>query len=265
MENNLLEILGQASLVAKIVLGLLCVMSLASWALMFQKCFALRRAKSKAIRGTNAFVQARTLREAVHALGADINSPLYAVTQEGVDEFNRMKALGNSNEVIVSNVDRTLKQSVAFELNRMSSSIAFLATTANTAPFIGLFGTVWGIMYSFHSIGMMKSASLATVAPGISEALIATAVGLAVAIPATVGYNMFLGMITSIEVQMDTFAVAFLNRVQREITAPYAASHAAVQAPAPAYVPTVQQNLAPNMVQNPSETVNTVPHNDLGL
>ncbi len=236
MESNWLHILGQASLVAKIVLGILCAMSLASWALMFQKCFALRRVKSKAIKGTNAFVQARTLREAVHVLGADMKSPLYAITQEGVDEFNRMKALGNSNEVIVSNVERTLKQAVAFELNRISSSIAFLATAANTAPFIGLFGTVWGIMYSFHSIGMMKSASLATVAPGISEALIATAVGLAVAIPATVGYNMFLGMITSIEVQLDSFAVAFLNRVQREITAPHAAQHATVQAPAPAYI-----------------------------
>lgn len=264
MESNLLQILGQASLVAKLVLGLLCIMSLASWALMFQKCFALRRAKSKAIRGTNAFIQARTLREAVQALGSDMKSPLYAVTQEGVDEFNRMKALGNSNDVIVANVERTLKQSVAFELNRMSSSIAFLATSANTAPFIGLFGTVWGIMYSFHSIGMMKSASLATVAPGISEALIATAVGLAVAIPATVGYNMFLGMITSIEVQMDSFAVAFLNRVQREITAPYAASHAPVQAPAPAYVASPQQNVAQTIVQNPSETVTMAPHNDFG-
>ncbi|MFI3272555.1 MAG: MotA/TolQ/ExbB proton channel family protein [Pseudomonadota bacterium] len=256
MESNLLHILGQASLVAKIVLGILCAMSLVSWALMFQKCFSLCRAKSKAIKGTTAFTQARNLRESVQVLGADMKSPLYTITQEGVDEFNRMKALGNSNDVIVANVERTLKQAVSFEMNRIASSTAFLATTANTAPFIGLFGTVWGIMYSFHSIGMMKSASLATVAPGISEALIATAVGLAVAIPATVGYNMFLGMITSIEVQLDSFAVAFLNRVQREITAPHMATHATVQAPAPAYtaVATTQVGQAP-------ETV-TPPHSD---
>ena len=95
--------------------------------------------------------------------------------------------------------------------------LPILATTANTAPFIGLFGTVWGIMNSFHSIGLSKSASLATVAPGISEALVATAIGLAVAIPATVGYNMFLSKLGQLDTLLGNFAGYFLNRVQREI------------------------------------------------
>lgn len=232
MEQSFLHIIAQASIVAKIVLGILCVMSLISWTLMFQKCLVLRSARRKAIVGTENFLRASNLREAVQNLGSDRRSPLFSVTQQGVDEFNRLKTLGNSNDVVVVNVERSLRQGVASEMNRMSSSIAFLATTANTAPFIGLFGTVWGIMYSFQSIGLMKSASLATVAPGISEALIATALGLAVAIPATVGYNMFLGMITNIEVQMDTFAVVFLNRVQSEITAPQR-SMSAPASPAP--------------------------------
>ena len=103
------------------------------------------------------------------------------------------------------------------ELGRLNRSLSVLATAANTAPFIGLFGTVWGIMNSFHAIGLMKSASLATVAPGISEALIATAIGLAVAIPATIAYNLFLGRLGGIETLLVNFAGAFLNRVQREI------------------------------------------------
>ena len=104
-------------------------------------------------------------------------------------------------------------------MTRLSSSLSFLATAANTAPFIGLFGTIWGIMHTFHCIGAMKSASLATVAPGISEALIATAFGLAVAIPATVGYNIFVGKLGDLESKLVNFAGMFLNRVHRELNA----------------------------------------------
>ena len=105
------------------------------------------------------------------------------------------------------------------ELARLQRSLSLLATTANTAPFIGLFGTVWGIMSSFHSIGMLKSASLATVAPGISEALVATAIGLAVAVPATIGFNIFMGKLAGVDTLLVNFAGVFLNRVQRELNA----------------------------------------------
>ena len=166
-----------------------------------------------------SFEQARDLREAVQTLGADPSSPLYYVAHQGVLEFNRSKDAGNDSEIIVDNVRRSLRQGVATELARLQHSLSMLATTANTAPFIGLFGTVWGIMSSFHSIGMQKSASLATVAPGISEALIATAMGLAVAIPATVGYNVFLGRLSQVDTRLVNFAGVFLNRVQRELNA----------------------------------------------
>ena len=211
--------IAQASLVAKAVLALLVLMSVGSWALMIQKWLSLAAAYSKAEEGMGRFDRARDLREAVQSLGSDPSSPLYYVAHQGVLEFNRSKELGNSSEVVVDNVRRSLRQGVGTELARLHHSLSLLATTANTAPFIGLFGTVWGIMNSFHSIGMLKSASLATVAPGISEALVATAIGLAVAVPATVGYNIFLGKLGEIDTRLVNFAGIFLNRVQRELNA----------------------------------------------
>ena len=181
MEFSFFSMIAQASLVAKAVLALLVVMSIISWGLMIQKFFSLSAANNKALNGTEGFEKALNLREAVQSLGADPASPLYYIAHQGVLEFNRSKELGNSSEVVVDNVRRALRQGVGSELARLQRSLSLLATTANTAPFIGLFGTVWGIMSSFHSIGMLKSASLATVAPGISEALVATAIGLAVA------------------------------------------------------------------------------------
>ncbi|WP_165067113.1 protein TolQ [Desulfovibrio sp. ZJ200] len=219
MEFSFFSIIAQASLVAKAVLTLLLVMSVASWGMMIQKYIALNAANRKALSGTERFEKASNLREAVQSLGSDPASPLYYIAHQGVLEFNRSKELGNSSEVVVDNVRRSLRQGVASELSRLQRSLSLLATTANTAPFIGLFGTVWGIMSSFHSIGMLKSASLATVAPGISEALIATAVGLAVAVPATVGFNVFMGKLSQVDTLLVNFAGVFLNRVQRELNA----------------------------------------------
>ena len=217
MEMSFFSVLAQATVLAQCVLALLLLMSLTSWALMIRKWLDLSSAIKKADAGLSRFDKAKDLREAVQSLGGDPSSPLYTVAHEGVTEFNRSKEAGNDEEVVVDNVRRSLKQGVGLELSRLDSSLSYLATTANTAPFIGLFGTVWGIMHSFHSIGLMKSASLATVAPGISEALIATAVGLAVAIPATVGYNSFQGKLAKVETLLVNFAGVFLNRVQREL------------------------------------------------
>ncbi|MBQ9405113.1 MAG: protein TolQ [Desulfovibrio sp.] len=219
MEFSFFSMIAQASLVAKAVLAFLLVMSIVSWGLMIQKFIGLSAANSKAVRGTERFEKAPNLRDAVQSLGADPTSPLYYIAHQGVVEFNRSKELGNSSDVVVDNVRRALRQGVGTELARLQSSLSLLATTANTAPFIGLFGTVWGIMSSFHSIGMLKSASLATVAPGISEALVATAIGLAVAVPATIGFNVFMGKLSQVDTLLVNFAGVFLNRVQRELNA----------------------------------------------
>lgn len=216
---EILAVLGKATLVVKLVLAVLIIMSLSSWTLMVYKFIALRAAARKSSAGLDNFIKAKDLRDAVQSLASDPSSPLYHVAQQGVAEFSRLKEAGNSEEVVSDNVRRSLRQGVSEVMASLSSSVSFLATCANTAPFIGLFGTVWGIMNSFHSIGLEGKASLATVAPGISEALIATAIGLFVAVPATVGYNTFLNRLNVVEGEMVNFAGVFLNRVQREINA----------------------------------------------
>ena len=218
MDNfDIIDIILKATPVAKVVLGILCAMSVISWTLIIYKFFSLSSARRKAERGVIRFTDASDLREAVSFLSGDTSSPVYHVAQQGVAEFNRLREAGNSEDVVADNVRRALRQGVSEAMTGLSASLSFLATTANTAPFIGLFGTVWGIMHSFHQIGMKKTAAIATVAPGISEALIATALGLFVAIPATMGYNMFLSTISAIEAELVNFAGVFLNRVQREI------------------------------------------------
>lgn len=228
MELNLLSMLSGATHVVLSVLGLLVLMSLISWALMLRKWLEIRSAIHKSSEGLERFDKARDLRAAVHSLGGDTSSPLYGVAHQGVAEFNRSKEAGNRGEIVVDNVRHALNQGVSTEMSHLRSSLPFLATTANTAPFIGLFGTVWGIMHSFHSIGSAKSASLATVAPGISEALIATAIGLAVAIPATVGYNAFQSQLETVNTLLVNFASSFLTRAQRELNAnkPHREHHA---------------------------------------
>ncbi|MDR2726891.1 MAG: MotA/TolQ/ExbB proton channel family protein [Deltaproteobacteria bacterium] len=219
MELSLLSMLSGATKVGVAVLGLLVLMSLTSWALMIHKWLEIRAAIDKSSEGLERFDRARDLRAAVQSLGGDPSSPLYGVAHEGVTEFNRSKEAGNKEEIVVDNVRRALRQGVGMEMSRLHASLSFLATTANTAPFIGLLGTVWGIMHAFHSIGSAKSASLATVAPGISEALIATAIGLAVAVPATVGYNTFQSRLAMVDTLLVNFASSFLNRAQRELNA----------------------------------------------
>ena len=232
VEKGFLDIIFEATLVAQLVMLLLVIMSLSSWTLIIHKWITLSRARRRAEEGLIRFTNARDLREAVQSLGSDASSPLYHVAQQGVAEFNRLKEAGNSGDVVADNVRRALRQGVTEAMSQLSSSVSFLATTANTAPFIGLFGTVWGIMYSFHQIAQMKTASIATVAPGISEALIATAVGLFVAIPATVGYNSFLSKMQTIEGELVNFAGVFLNRVQRELNV-YRGPKAVPNAPQP--------------------------------
>jgi biopolymer transport protein TolQ len=116
----------------------------------------------------------------------------------------------------MDNLERALRKADIDQNKRLEKALGFLATTGNTAPFIGLFGTVWGIMESFHSIGLKGSANLAVVAPGISEALIATAAGLAAAIPAVVAFNYFTQRIGSLRAEMDIFATDFLSMVVRQ-------------------------------------------------
>jgi biopolymer transport protein TolQ len=213
--------LASATFVVKLVLVLLAGMSLTSWYIIFYKSIQLNRVRRRSARDLERFAKAPDLPGALRMLKTGPSSPLFPVANLALGEIKILEQADIKPEVKSSisgdNVRRVLKQGVSRELDRISRALPFLATCANAAPFIGLFGTVWGIMHAFHTIGQQKTAALAAVAPGISEALVATAIGLAVAIPASVAYNSFLGMLGSIEKEFVNFAGAFLNRAQREI------------------------------------------------
>lgn len=216
--DSMIHAVTQATLVSKCVLVLLLLMSVSSWAFMAGKWLHLRSAQNRTNRGLASFDNAGALDFALPQLERDDRSPLFGITRRAVREFNRLNKTGDAEKLLDDNVRRALHFGVAEEMSCLKSSLALLATAANTAPFIGLFGTVWGIMYSFQAIAQMKSVSLATVAPGIAEALIATAVGLFVAIPATCGYNIFRSKLMTIEGVCITFAGQLLNRMQHEAT-----------------------------------------------
>lgn len=214
--DTLIHAVLQATIVSKCVLVLLLFMSLASWAFMFAKHLALRSAKVRVLSGLHGAEQAQELRDILRLVARDASSPLYNITSGAIDEFNRLSRTGDIERLASENVRRALHFGIAGEIARLKSSLALLATAANTAPFIGLFGTVWGIMQSFTAIAQMKSVSLATVAPGIAEALVATAVGLFVAIPAVCGYNVFRARLSEIEGLCINYGGHLLNRLQQE-------------------------------------------------
>lgn len=205
----------QATIVSKSVLALLLLLSVISWAYMLGKWLTLRSAQRLVFTGIEA-IDSDNLSASLKQLESDRNSPLYGIALRGVVEFNRINRTGDAEKLLNDNVRRALHFGIAREMAKLRASLPLLATTASTAPFIGLFGTVWGIMYSFQSIAQLKSVSIATVAPGIAEALIATAVGLFVAIPATWGYNVFRARLSAIENECITFAGQLLNRMQHE-------------------------------------------------
>lgn len=220
-DSDILTLLMGATLAVKMVMIFLALMSVWSWTIIFFKFFTIGTARKKVIMGYDAFMDAHDLSSGLKALGKKEDSPLSRVSTLAVQEFRLLEKADVNRErkrlLVKDTLRRVLKQGISKEMRGLTRNLPFLATCANAAPFIGLFGTVWGIMHSFHSIGLAQSAALATVAPGISEALIATAIGLLVAIPATIFYNYFLGKLNEVESGMVDFAGAFLNRAEREI------------------------------------------------
>jgi biopolymer transport protein TolQ len=212
VEIDLWSMIIGSSLLIKIVLAILAVMSVTSWSLIFFKAVQL---------DLSTFQKSKNLRTAIHLLGRTPDSPTYQLTLEGVHEFKRLNKLHRPSDEVagffIENLRHALQQEVRQQVEILFGSLSFLATCVNVAPFIGLFGTVWGIMHSFYTIGLMKTATLAAVAPGLSEALTTTALGLAVAIPASVAYNFLLRMLGRIEMALYELAGAFLKRVKSEL------------------------------------------------
>jgi len=217
-------ILG-AGIVVKLVLLLLISFSIVSWAIILFKFVQVQRAKNESERFMDFFWKSKRFDAIASQVDRFANSPLTVLFNEGYSELKKVvetesngDASGLSTDLGgVENVSRALRRATNSEITRLEKYLTFLATTGSTSPFIGLFGTVWGIMTAFEGIGKTGSASLAVVAPGIAEALIATAIGLVAAIPAVMAYNHFQHKIRVLINEMDSFTTEFLNIVQRNI------------------------------------------------
>jgi len=216
--------------VAAAVLVVLVLFSLVSWAIIIYKGIALHRAHAQSDTFLQVFRKSSKFSE-VNSVTAQLKaSPLVGVFQAGYIEVNQqVRGQGGTTEgkpapgarPTVRSLDalsRALARAATVEGTRIERRISFLATTATVTPFIGLFGTVWGIMSAFGDIGRMGSANLVVVAPGISEALITTAMGLLAAIPAAVFYNFYNSRIRVLNSMVDDFALEFLNIVERNFT-----------------------------------------------
>ncbi len=231
-QMDYMHIIGNASLMVKFVLLLLLFFSVMSWAIIFIKVRYLRRSFRESEIFVDYFWKSRDLASAFTKAKQLDGSPVARIFRIGYAELRNLNSGNNSDEDASkpeekitlkhefsgsANVQRALRRAINTEMTRLTQMVPFLATTGNTTPFIGLFGTVWGIMNSFHGIGQRGSASLAVVAPGISEALIATAAGLAVAIPAVIAFNHFMQKIRVVETELHSFSADFLNILDRDI------------------------------------------------
>ncbi len=217
-----MEIVTHAGPVVMGVLVLLILASVMSWAIILKKWLHLRRAADESVRFLETFWQSKRLDAIYQAAESLSDSPISQVFRAGYVELSKITAKKKDGDDAMSdqlggieNVERALKRASAAEVTHLERTVPFLGTTASAAPFVGLFGTVWGIMRAFNDIYQMGNANLATVAKPISEALIATAFGLAAAIPAVVAYNYFVSRIRVLDSEMTNFSNDFLNIVRR--------------------------------------------------
>ena len=227
--NDIIQMILHAGLLVRFVLLLLLFFSVASWTIIFTKYRTMKKARRASDQFLERFWNSRSLSEAFTASKGFELSPLarvFRVAYVELKKLNKTPSPATDGEQIegvplgqklvsIDNIKRALMRAVTMEVTGLTKALPFLATTGNTAPFIGLFGTVWGIMNAFRGIGLRGSASLAVVAPGISEALVATAAGLAAAIPAVVAYNYFMGRIRLVSSEMENFSSEFLNIIER--------------------------------------------------
>jgi biopolymer transport protein TolQ len=231
MNGGIAELVISAGPVAKFVLSVLALFSVICWALIVEKWWEFRRISRDSGRFLRLFRDARRFSVVYGAAKKHRDSPLaqvyLAAGQEaasmlgGAEIVDRVleeeEGLGHER---LEAVGRAMRRAATIEIARMERYLAFLATTASSAPFIGLFGTVWGIMTSFQGIGTQGSANLAVVAPGISEALIATAAGLGAAIPAVMGYNYYVNRVKHWAIEVDSFSLELLNVLGRSLPKP---------------------------------------------
>lgn len=216
-----------ASPVVQLVLIILVLMSVVCWYIIGAKMIRLGQATTQSRGFLELFWSkqkvrqwdARSMTDIYSQLAKYVRSPLATLFRAGYVELGRIARTGTPDKDDIDNIERAVRRAQTAEVTRLESKVSVLATTGSTAPFVGLFGTVWGIMNSFIAIHGQKSAGLDVVAPGIAEALIATAIGLAAAIPAVMAYNYFVRRIRVIESEVDSFKDDYLNIIRRHLLA----------------------------------------------
>lgn len=232
MGADVVELISHAGLVVKMVLLILLFFSVFSWAIIIVKFRIFRAAEKESQSFLDVFWSSRNFSKSFMEAKQLLRSPIATMFRAGYADVEKIKkelvplnpsaspANGEGQRKLaeeLASIERTLKRVGGTEITRLERALTFLATTGNATPFIGLFGTVWGIMDAFRQIGFRGSTSLAIVAPGISEALIATAAGLFAAIPAVVAYNYFLNKMRVVTSQIESFSAEFLNIVERHL------------------------------------------------
>ncbi len=215
-QTSIIDLITEAGWVAKFVLLALSIVSILCWAIIFTKWRTFKRATAQNSQFLNVFWHGKNIDEILGKSEKYPDSPVASVFKSGVKELKKLTSNEKPGES-VDNVYRALIRASSAEVASYEKHIGWLATTASAAPFVGLFGTVWGIMNSFQNIGAMGSANLAVVAPGISEALVTTAAGIAAAVPAVIAYNHFAGQIKRLAVDMECFSQDFLNIIKRSV------------------------------------------------
>lgn len=211
--GEIVDMLSNTGAVAKLVLLALLAFSLVSWAIILTKWSLLRRARMQSGRFVRAFRKAQRLQDIAAVADQFKPSPLVGVFEGGYEEYRRQAAANGGIRNLVS-VQRGMQIGASEEITRLERNMPWLAITAAVTPFVGLFGTVWGIIDAFQGLGTAGAATLRAVAPGISEALITTAAGLAAAIPAVIAYNLIGSSIREFASRSDDFSLEFLNAVE---------------------------------------------------
>jgi biopolymer transport protein TolQ len=231
---SIIRLVAQASIPVQIVIGILLLASLYSWAIIFRKRLTIGRSRREADQFENHFWSGGDLAQLYRTIEARGGATgMASIFEFGFREFARQRQQNLiSSDQLLEGSRRAMRVAQLKEIDRLEQSLATLATVGSTSPYVGLFGTVWGIMSAFSSLGNVQQATLAMVAPGISEALVATAFGLFAAIPAVVAYNRFADQVTRLEMRFDAFTEEFSTILQRHAargagpTAPVAAGHA---------------------------------------
>lgn len=218
-EVSVWYLIANAGVLVQLVMLLLVLASVVSWALIFQRFQVFRKARQAQLAFEERFWSGMDLGQLYREVNSDPTpfSGMESLFRSGFKEFSRLRQQSRDADAVMEGTQRAMRVAFSREQERLEASLPFLATVGSTSPYIGLFGTVWGIMNSFRGLAQVQQATLATVAPGISEALIATAMGLFAAIPAVIAYNRFSAMSDALLKNYETFADEFSSILHRRV------------------------------------------------